>query len=177
MERAQTSANDAAGNRGWFGDTAYTSAASVSERLRKTWVLKNILEAIIMVLLDPLADALSAIRNAEKTGKQECTIRPASKLIGNVLSVIQSQGYISEYEFIDDGKSGVFKVSLHGRINDCKVIKPRFSAKLTDLEKWEKRFLPARNFGALVLTTPHGVLSHYEAREKKIGGQLLAYVY
>lgn len=139
--------------------------------------MKNILEAIIMVLLDPLADALSAIRNAEKIGKQECTIRPASKLIGNVLSVIQSQGYISEYEFIDDGKAGIFKVRLHGRINDCKVIKPRFSTKLTDLEKWEKRFLPARNFGALVLTTPHGVLSHYEAREKKIGGQLLAYVY
>jgi small subunit ribosomal protein S8 len=124
-----------AGNRGWFGDTAYTSVASVSERLRKTWVLKNILEVIIMVLLDPLADALSAIRNAEKTGKQECTIRPASKLIGNVLSVIQSQGYISEYEFIEDGKAGAFEVSLHGRINDCKVIKPRFSAKLKSARK------------------------------------------
>jgi len=80
-----------------------------------------------MVLLDPLADALSAIRNAEKTGKQECIIRPASKLIGNVLSVMQSQGYISEYEFIEDGKAGIFEVSLHGRINDCKVVKPRFS--------------------------------------------------
>ncbi|MEA3324119.1 MAG: 30S ribosomal protein S8, partial [Euryarchaeota archaeon] len=119
-----------------------------------------------MVLLDPLADALSAIRNAEKTGKPECTIRPASKLIGNVLSVMQSRGYINEYEFIEDGRAGVFEVSLHGRINDCKVVKPRFSTKLADLEKWEKRFLPARNFGALVLTTPHGVLSHYEAREK-----------
>ena len=130
-----------------------------------------------MVLLDPLADALSAIRNAEKTGKNECIVRPASKLIGNVLSVMHSQGYIGEYELVEDGKAGVFKVSLRGKINDCKVIKPRFSSKLADLEKWEKRFLPARNFGSLVLTTPNGVVSHYEAREKKVGGQLLAYVY
>ena len=139
--------------------------------------MRNIVEVIIMVLLDPLADALSAIRNAERIGKNKCIVRPASKLIGNVLSVMQSQGYVGDYEFIEDGKAGVFKVSLHGKINDCKVIKPRFSSKLTDLEKWEKRFLPARNFGALVLTTPNGVLSHYEAREKKVGGQLLAYVY
>jgi len=68
-----------------------------------------------MVLLDPLADALSAIRNAERIGKNECIVRPASKLIGNVLSVMQSQGYIGEYEFVEDGKAGVFKVSLRGK--------------------------------------------------------------
>lgn len=130
-----------------------------------------------MVLLDPLADALSVINNAENTGKKECIIRPASKLIGNVLGVMQSQGYIGEYEFIDDGRAGVFRVQLRGKINDCKVIKPRFSVRRTDFERWEKRFLPARNFGALILTTPLGVLSHYEAREKNAGGQLLAYVY
>jgi small subunit ribosomal protein S8 len=130
-----------------------------------------------MVLLDPLADALSTIRNAERTGKDECIIRPASKLIGNVLSVVQSRGYIDEYERIEDGKAGVFRVRLNGKINDCKVIKPRFSVKRTDLERWEKRFLPARNFGALILTTPRGILSHYDARENAVGGQLLAYVY
>lgn len=130
-----------------------------------------------MVLLDPLADALSTIKNAESTGKSECIIRPASKLIGNVLGVMQSQGYIEEYEFIEDGKAGVFKIGLRGRINNCRVIKPRISTGVADFEKWEKRFLPARNFGALIMTTPDGVLSHYDAREKKVGGQLLAYVY
>ncbi len=130
-----------------------------------------------MVLLDPLADALSTIKNAESTGKSECIVRPASKLIGNVLGVMQSRGYIEEYEFIEDGKAGVFKIGLRGRINNCRVIKPRISTGVADFEKWEKRFLPARNFGALIMTTPDGVLSHYDAREKKIGGQLLAYVY
>ncbi|RSD33752.1 MAG: small subunit ribosomal protein S8, partial [Methanohalophilus sp.] len=42
-----------------------------------------------MVLLDPLADALSVIKNAESVGKQECTVKPASKLIGNVLKVMK----------------------------------------------------------------------------------------
>lgn len=130
-----------------------------------------------MVLLDPLADALSTIKNAESTGKSACIIRPASKLIGNVLGVMQSHGYIEEYEFIEDGKAGVFKIGLRGRINNCRVIKPRISTGVADFEKWEKRFLPARNFGALIMTTPDGVLSHYDAREKKVGGQLLAYVY
>jgi small subunit ribosomal protein S8 len=130
-----------------------------------------------MVLLDPLADALSTIKNAESTGKQGCIIRPASKLISSVLNVMKNQGFIGEFEFIDDGRAGVFKVDLRGRINNCKVIKPRIATGLAEFEKWEKRFLPARNFGALILTTPNGVLSHYEAREKKVGGQLLAYVY
>ncbi|MFQ6054753.1 MAG: 30S ribosomal protein S8 [Methanosarcinales archaeon] len=130
-----------------------------------------------MVLLDPLANALSIIKNAEDVGKRECIIHPASKLIGNVLKVMQDQGYIIGFEFIDDGKSGMFKVELKGRINKCGVIKPRSSVKKTEFEKWEKRFLPARNFGALILTTSRGVLSHYEALEKGLGGSLLAYVY
>lgn len=129
------------------------------------------------MLLDPLADALSTIKNAEDTGKSEAVIHPASKLIGNVLKVMQDQGYIGDFEFIDDGKAGLFKVTLQGKINKTGVIKPRFSIKITEFEKWEKRYLPARGMGALVLTTSQGVMSHYEAREEGLGGQLLAYVY
>lgn len=130
-----------------------------------------------MVLLDPLADAMSIIKNAEDVGKGECIIQPASKLIGNTLKVMADLGYIGEFEFVDDGKSGMFKVDLHGKINKCGVIKPRFSTQVSDLEKWEKRFLPSRNFGALIMSTSQGVISHVDARERGIGGQLLAYVY
>ncbi|MDF0590900.1 30S ribosomal protein S8 [Candidatus Methanocrinis natronophilus] len=130
-----------------------------------------------MVLLDPLADAMSIIKNAEDVGKGECIIQPASKLIGNTLKVMGDLGYIGEFEFVDDGKSGMFKVDLRGKINKCGVIKPRFSTQVSDLEKWEKRFLPSRNFGALIMSTSQGVISHVEARERGIGGQLLAYVY
>ena len=128
-------------------------------------------------MLDPLADAMSVIKNAESVGKPECIIHPASKLIGTTLKVMAERGYIGEFEFIDDGKSGMFKVKLLGRIKRCGVIKPRFAAKVADLEKWEKRFLPARNFGVLILSTSKGVMAHSDARSKSIGGQLLAYVY
>ncbi|MEM2934476.1 MAG: 30S ribosomal protein S8 [Methanocellales archaeon] len=130
-----------------------------------------------MVLIDPLSDALSVIKNAENVGKSECILRPASKLIGNVLKIMKEHGYIAEFEFIDDGKAGIFKVKLQGRINKCGAIRPRFSVDKNEFEKWEKRFLPARDFGLLMISTSQGVMSHLEARERGIGGRLLAYVY
>ncbi|MCZ7403285.1 MAG: 30S ribosomal protein S8 [Candidatus Methanoperedens sp.] len=130
-----------------------------------------------MMLLDPLADALSTIKNAEMTGKPDCTLRPASKLIGNVLKVMKEKGYLGDFEFVDDGKSGIFKVQLKGKINKCGVIRPRHAVRNTDFEKWEKRYLPAKGFGSIILTTPDGVMTHSEARDNGIGGELLAYVY
>ncbi len=130
-----------------------------------------------MVLLDPLADALSTIKNAEAVGKDSCLIKPASKLIGNVLMVMKENGYIGEFEFVEDGKAGVFNVELVGRINKCGAIKPRYSVGVNDFENWEKQFLPAKNFGLLILTTPTGVMSQYKARDNNTGGQLLSFVY
>jgi small subunit ribosomal protein S8 len=129
------------------------------------------------MLLDPLANALSSIKNVENVGKKECTVRPASKLIANVLKVMQNNGYLLEFEFVEDGKAGEFMITLSGRINNCGVIKPRFSVKKDEFERWEKRFLPARNLGLLILTTSSGIISHHEAKERGLGGRLLAYVY
>lgn len=131
----------------------------------------------LMTLTDPLADALSNIYNNEERHKHECILSPASKLIGKVLRVMQKNGYIGEFEFIDDGKSGKFRVQLLGRINKCGVIKPRFSVKFDDIEIWEKKFLPAREFGIIIITNPSGVISHQEAKETGAGGRLMAYVY
>lgn len=127
--------------------------------------------------MDPLANALSTMMNNETRNKGECILHPASQLIGRVLRVLQQNGYVGEFEFIDDGRSGKFKVQLLGRINKCGVVKPRYSVKAGQFEFWEKRYLPSRNIGMLVLTTPKGVLSHREASEKNTGGSLLAYVY
>jgi small subunit ribosomal protein S8 len=130
-----------------------------------------------MSLNDPLADALSHMKNTERVGKMECTIKPASKLIGNVLSVMKEGGYLAEFEFVEDGKAGFFKVKLGGKINDCNAIKPRFYIRTKDFEEWEKRVLPARDFGMLIVTTSKGVMSHAKAMESGVGGQLLAFVY
>jgi small subunit ribosomal protein S8 len=129
------------------------------------------------MLNDPLANALSLMKNAESKGKGSCVIQPSSKLIGGVLNLLKEKGYIGEFEYIDDGKAGVFKVSLKGNINNCGVIKPRYPVKRNELEKWESRYLPAQHFGLLILTTTNGIISQDEARKKGIGGKVLAYVY
>ncbi len=126
---------------------------------------------------DPLNDAMSQINNAEKVGKRQCLVKPSSKLIGRVLKTMQDNGYIKEFEYLDDGRSGQFMVTLNGNINKCGVIKPRFSVRKTELENFESRYLPAQDFGVLILTTTEGVITHTQARTLGVGGRLLAYVY
>ncbi|NLI74250.1 MAG: 30S ribosomal protein S8 [Euryarchaeota archaeon] len=126
---------------------------------------------------DPLNDAMSTIKNAALVGKSECVIYPSSKLIGRVLKVMQEHGYINQFEFVEDGRAGQFKVRMQGRINDCGVIKPRYSVQRNELDRFESRYLPAQDFGVLILTTTAGVVSHAKAKELGVGGKLLAYVY
>ncbi len=126
---------------------------------------------------DPLNDALSTINNAEQSGKLQCEVAPASKLIGRVLKVMQDNGYIESFEYMENGKGGVFSISLTGNINKCQVIKPRWTLQKKDIEDFESRYLPAQNFGVLIITTNRGVVSNTEAKELGIGGKLLAYVF
>jgi len=130
-----------------------------------------------MTVKDPLADAFSTIMNHELLRKSEVILAPASKRVGAALRIMQRLGYIGEFEFIDDGKAGMLRVELLGRINRCGVIKPNFAVKRTDFEYWEKRYLPARQFGILIISTSKGFMSHEEAIEQGFGGRLIAYIY
>ena len=125
---------------------------------------------------DTLADVMSAIKNADRIGKTDC-LTPASKLVREVLKLMQKHGFIDVFEYIDDGKSGKFKIELKNRVNDCNVIKPRYSVSVDEFEKWEKRYLPAKGFGILIVSTTKGVMTHEEAKEKHVGGKLLAYAF
>ena len=127
--------------------------------------------------MDPLVNALNTILIHEERHKKECIISPASNLVRTVLRLFQSMGYVGEIEFIDDGRQGKFRVQLFGRINDCKAVKPRFSVKVKGIEKYEKRFLPSRDMGTLILSTPKGVMTHDNAKQQNLGGRVLAYVY
>jgi len=126
---------------------------------------------------DTLNDAMAVIKNAEMVGKGECVVRPSSKLIGRVLRVMQESGYIKQFELVEDGRSRMFRVGLSGQINNCGVIRPRYAVKVADLERYEARYLPAQDFGVLILTTTKGVLTHMEAKKDGVGGKLLAFVY
>ena len=78
---------------------------------------------------DPLNDAFTTIYNAESAGKYEGTVSPASNLLGSMLSIMKTSGYVGEFEKLEDGRGGSYKISLIGAINRCGVIKPRHSVK------------------------------------------------
>ena len=126
---------------------------------------------------DPLSDAFTRIFNAEQAGHYEVTVNPASKMLGSMLSIMQASDYIGEYERIDNGRGGSFRVELIGALNRCVVITPRHSVKRAEFDKGESRYLPARDLGLLILTTNQGVMNHYDAKKDRVGGRLLAYIF
>lgn len=128
------------------------------------------------MLHDPLSDALSIIKNAEMSGKHECTLKHVSNVLKEILNIMKKYGYITDFEEIKDNKGGEIKIKLAGKINDCKTIIPRYPLKKVDYEKWEKRFLPASGVGTLIVSTSQGIKSHKDT-QGKIGGVLVAYVY
>lgn len=124
-----------------------------------------------------LGDALKTLSNAEKRGKRQVLLRPSSKVIIKFLQVMQSHGYIGEFEVVDDHRAGKIVVNLIGRINKCGVISPRFDVGVNDLEKWVTNLLPSRQFGFVMLTTSYGIMDHEEARRKHTGGKILGFFY
>ncbi|MFZ0699222.1 MAG: 30S ribosomal protein S8 [Thermoplasmata archaeon] len=126
---------------------------------------------------DLLNDALVTLRHADQHGKGEVALAPASHLIGEVLRILREHHYVEEFTFVPTGRGGKYDVKLSRRINSCGVIKPRISVPHRELERYESRFLPAQDFGLLVLSTNRGVITHQQARELKLGGRLIAYVY
>lgn len=130
-----------------------------------------------MSLNDPLANALSSILNSEKIARKSVQIKPVNKTIKKVLQVMQENMYLGGFEAEDESKTSNIVVSLIGKINKCGAIKPRFPVKTTEYEKFEKRYLPAKEFGVLFISTSQGLMTQKEARKKGIGGKLIAYCY
>lgn len=130
-----------------------------------------------MALNNPLANALSTIMNAERVSKAQCVLYPVNTVIKKTLDIMNEQGYIGTYTEVKDSKGNVLKVNLLGYINKCNVITPHFAVKKDQYEKYEKRYLPSKDFGFIVVSTPQGIMTHEDAKKKSIGGKLLAYCY
>jgi small subunit ribosomal protein S8 len=124
-----------------------------------------------------LANLFTTLYNSEDRKKVGCIILPTSKLATEVLTVLKSQGYIREFERVDDNRGGKFKIQLLAKITKCGVITPRFKVKKDEYRKWEEQFLPSYNRGMLLVTTNQGVMPHHEAANKGLGGFLIGYVY
>ncbi|MFX1346358.1 MAG: 30S ribosomal protein S8 [Promethearchaeota archaeon] len=127
-------------------------------------------------MVNTLADACCAIKNAERARKKEVIISPASKELQQILRIFQRNAYIGEFERYDDGRQGKFKIALLGRINECGGLL-RLNYKVNQFDTLEKRLLPAPGLGLIIFTTNEGIMTMKEAEEKHIGGHALCYIY
>ena len=130
-----------------------------------------------MTLNDTLANVLSQINNAVTVGKLTLTTNQGGKVVVKVLSLMKEQGYLDSVEVITDERGDYCIVKINTSLNKCGVIKPRFSLPLKDFEKFEKRFLPAKGFGFLLVSTNQGLMTHERAKEIGVGGRLISFCY
>ena len=127
-------------------------------------------------MVNTLADSMNMLKNAEFARKTEVIIAPASKQLQRVLRIFQMKAYIGEFERYDDGRQGKFKISLLGRINECKALL-RLNFSVSQFESLERKLLPAPGLGIIIVTTNEGIMTMKEAEEKNIGGMTLCYIY
>jgi len=127
--------------------------------------------------MDIINDFFSHATNCISKGKFEVTFSPTSKLLLNVLEKLKQYGYVLDYEILSNERGGEVKVVFSEFFNKGNAIKPRFPVRYREFEKYEKRYLPARGFGILLVSTSKGIKTNEECKKEKIGGVLIAYVY
>ena len=129
---------------------------------------------LVKMSQDIVADALNMIQNAKKAKKEEIVVKRISNLLIEVLKIMKQEGAIKKYKI--NSKDNSLKIFI-GNVSKCNAIKPRFSVNVDQIEKYRRRYLPARNIGTLIISTNKGLVTYQEANNEKIGGCLIAYFY
>ncbi|API92384.1 MULTISPECIES: 30S ribosomal protein S8 [Bacillota] len=132
-----------------------------------------------MVMTDPIADMLTRIRNANMV-KHEKLELPASKMKKEIADILKREGFVTDYELVEDNKQGILRIFLKYGANEERVItgikrisKPglRVYAKANEVPR------VLNGLGIAIVSTSKGVLSDKEARSQAVGGEVLAYVW
>ncbi|KRN66010.1 30S ribosomal protein S8 [Pediococcus cellicola] len=130
-------------------------------------------------MTDPIADFLTRIRNANMVRHESLEV-PASKIKRDIAEILKNEGFIKNVEYVDDDKQGIIRVFLKYGKNKERVItglkrisKPglRSYVKADDVPK------VLNGLGIAIISTSEGVITDKEARAKKIGGEVLAYIW
>ena len=127
---------------------------------------------------DPIADMLTRIRNASRVGKPQVNVK-ASKICAGIAAVLKQEGYIVDYDRIDDGRQGVLRITLK--------YDPEGQPAITEITRASKPgcrvysgvdSLPTvlGGMGIVVVSTSKGVISDRNCRENKVGGEVLCTV-
>jgi small subunit ribosomal protein S8 len=120
---------------------------------------------------DVVSDALNELMNVKKAKKTSVVVKRYSKLLLNILDIAKESGYL---DYSIDGTNLTIEIKS---LNEIKAIKPRYTVSVKKINHYTRRFLPAKNYGFLIISTNQGLMKSDEAEEKKLGGCLIAYVY
>src|SRR3989338_5281292 len=113
---------------------------------------------------DIVSDGLNQIMNTKKAGKRELVLKRYSGLLIKILDIAKQYGYI-DYNL----SKNELKIEIKN-VNTMRAIKPRFTVSVKRINFYVRRFLPAKNFGFIIVSTNKGLMRHEEAEEKNIGG-------
>ena len=132
-----------------------------------------------MTMTDPIADMLTRIRNANTAGHETVEI-PASKMKKSIAQILKDEGFITDFEVIEDGKQGIIKVTMKYAAGKERVISGIKKISKPGLKVYAKAEDVPRVLGGLgiaILSTSKGVISDKEARKLGIGGEVICYVW
>ncbi|ADC49782.1 MULTISPECIES: 30S ribosomal protein S8 [Alkalihalophilus] len=132
-----------------------------------------------MVMTDPIADMLTRIRNAN-TVRHEKLELPASKVKKEIADILKREGFIRDYEYIEDNKQGVIRIFLKYGATNERVITGLKRISKPGLRVYAKAGELPRVLGGLgiaLVSTSNGVMTDKEARQQQVGGEVLAYVW
>ena len=131
-----------------------------------------------MSLSDPIADMLTRIRNAARVGRDDVNIK-ASNICEGIAAVLKEEGFVTDYDRIDDGKQGILRVQLKYDVNGLSIIK-----ELDRVSKPGRRIYSAvddlprvlNGMGISIVSTSKGVMSDRKCRAEKVGGEIICTV-
>lgn len=132
-----------------------------------------------MVMTDPIADLLTRIRNANSVYHEKVEI-PASNIKKAVIEILKAEGFVKDYEVLEDGKQGMVRVSLKYGPDREKVITGIKRISKPGLRVYAKKDQLPRVLGGLgiaIISTSQGIMTDKKARKLGLGGEVLAYVW
>lgn len=130
-------------------------------------------------MTDPIADFLTRIRNANMVRHESLEV-PASKIKKDIAEILKNEGFIKDVEYIDDDKQGIIRVFLKYGKNNERVISGLKRISKPGLRSYVKADEVPKvlnGLGIAIISTSEGVITDKEARAKKIGGEVLAYIW
>lgn len=132
-----------------------------------------------MVMTDPIADMLTRIRNASSVYHEKVEM-PASKVKHAIVKILKDEGFIKDYEYINDNKQGIIRVSLKYGPNREKVLSGIKRISKPGLRVYARKDEIPRVLGGLgiaIISTPKGIMSDKQARREGLGGEVICYVW